>query len=112
MSNPNAHPPLGNTNGRKNLKPRVWQDAIRRALARREKGQPKRLNRLADKLLDLCEQGDVQAIKEFGDRIEGRPTPIIEAGDGDVIMLIKRVVAEPDYIEGETVNEALPDNSK
>ncbi len=67
--------PLGNKNARKET--REWSNAIRRAVAR-----GKRLNRLADKLLDKCEEGDLTALKEFGDRYEGKIPQAIE-GPGD-----------------------------
>ena len=72
-------PPLGSKNASKN---KPWTDAIRRAVARQIKGQPNRLNRLADSLLKKCEEGDIPALKEFGDRYEGKvPQPI--AGDAE-----------------------------
>ena len=71
--------PLGNRNGAKN---KVWSDAIRRAIARKDAGEPQRLNRLADALLRKCEDGDVSALKEFGDRIEGKVPQAIE-GTGE-----------------------------
>ena len=82
----------GNQNARGNLKPRIWQDAIRRALARREKGKPDRLNRLADALLDKCEEKDISALKEFGDRIEGKSVQPTEISGSIQIEKIERVV--------------------
>ena len=62
--------PIGNNNA---SKVRDWSDAIRRAVARRGNGdQAKGLNTLADKLLAKVEEGDMAAIKEFGDRYEGK----------------------------------------
>ena len=58
---------------------RPWSDAIRRAVAR--KG-PAGLNSLADKLLEKVLEGDMQAIKEFGDRYEGKIPQAVE-GPGD-----------------------------
>jgi len=83
---------LGNQNARGNLKPRIWQDAIRRALARREKGKPDRLNRLADALLDKCEEKDVAALKEFGDRIEGKSVQALDLTGSLSIEKIERIV--------------------
>lgn len=52
-----------------------WRDAINRALARRASGEghPQALERLASKLLDACETGDLGALKELGDRQDGKP---------------------------------------
>jgi len=87
-----AGAPAGNTNGKGNAKPRIWSDAIRRALARREKGKAPRLNRLADALLDKCEEKDVSALKEFGDRIEGKSVQPTEISGSIQIEKIERVV--------------------
>ena len=48
-----------------------------------EKGtRTKKLQRIADKLVDLAVEGNITAIKEIADRVEGRPTQTI-AGDSD-----------------------------
>jgi hypothetical protein len=63
--------PLGNQNA---LKGKRWSDAIDRALAKRCKGDGiKALDDLAEKLLLKAEEGDMSALKELGDRIEGKP---------------------------------------
>jgi hypothetical protein len=63
--------PVGNNNGQKN---RIWTLAIQKALEQRSKGdQMKSLIELANKLIDNCLEGDMTALKEFGDRMEGKP---------------------------------------
>ena len=48
-------------------------DAIRVSLMRAaEKGKSKRLQLVADKLVDRAIEGDVAAIREIADRIDGR----------------------------------------
>ena len=59
--------PKGNKNAVKDN--RLWGDAVRRAVMQR-KGQ--KLRQLADKLVDLAQEGDIQALKELGDRLDGR----------------------------------------
>ena len=73
----------GNKNATKN---RPWSDAIRRAAARRKGG----LNRLADQFIEKVAEGDTAAVKEFGDRFEGKiPQAIEGAGEsGDIIIRI------------------------
>ena len=61
--------PLGNRNA---AKAKVWSAAIERALERRASERLPALNELADKLIDMALAGDMQALKEFGDRIEGK----------------------------------------
>jgi hypothetical protein len=35
------------------------------------------LELLAETLIDKCHEGDIQALREFGDRIEGKPAQIV-----------------------------------
>lgn len=70
----------GNPGGRPVEKP--WSDAIKRALARAEAKQDYRsLNALADKLLDRAAEGDMSALKELGDRLEGKVPQAIVGSD-------------------------------
>lgn len=81
----------GNKNATKN---KLWEDALRRALLAED---GKKLRTLADKLIERAENGDVQALKEVGDRIDGKPTQTI-AGDPDNPLgfeIIERVVVDP-----------------
>ena len=76
---------LGNTNSSKNN--RLWADTIRRA-AMAEDG--KKLRAMADALFLKAEDGDIQAIKEIGDRLDGKPAQVI-AGDPDAPLMYQRV---------------------
>lgn len=60
----------------------VWRDAIRRAAMQRD---GKQLRALADRLIDKALEGDVSALKEIGDRLDGRPAQTIEMS-GDMTM--------------------------
>jgi hypothetical protein len=47
------------------------------------------LRRIADKLLAMAEDGDIQAMKEIGDRLDGKPKQQIEAsgeGGGPIVI--------------------------
>ena len=68
-----AGAPEGNTNSNRNN--RLWGDTIRRAIIQ---GDANKLRKIADKLLEMAEQGDMQAIKELGDRLDGKPNQSIE----------------------------------
>jgi hypothetical protein len=69
--------PLGNENAKKG---RDWADAIKRALARRGEGDYYRgLNMLAEKLLDKADAADMAALRELGDRIDGKPHQSLSA---------------------------------
>ena len=74
--------PLGNRNA---AKAKVWHAAIMRALDIRGAGdRVKALDELAAKLLELVAAGDLAALKEFGDRLDGKPAQAVTiAGDED-----------------------------
>ena len=63
---------LGNKNATKN---RPWAAAINRALAQ---GNAERLRNLAEKLIDKALKGDMAALKELGDRVDGKSLATIE----------------------------------
>ncbi len=66
--------------GNKNsAKGKIWSDVIRR-VALRDK---KRLERIANALLSKAEDGDVPALKELGDRMEGKIPQAIEGSGAD-----------------------------
>lgn len=70
--------PIGNQNA---AKPLLWRAAIARALERRSKVAGREaLDEIADKLLDLAEQSDLGALKELGDRLDGKPSQMIGVG--------------------------------
>ena len=61
-----------------------WREAINRALAKRSGvDKIKALDELAEKLLAKCDEGDMQALKELGDRLDGKPAQTI-GGDAEL----------------------------
>ena len=76
--------------GSKSEKP--WRDAIQRAVKERMegKGSPHQLDRLAKKLVDSGLGGDITALKEIGDRLDGKPTQQTELSgiDGSPITFV------------------------
>jgi len=80
--------------GRKGEK--FWADAVMRAVNRRlenEEGKPKKLDRLADKLVDAGLEGDTTALREIGDRLDGKPKQTVDSNttiDGQ-LELVKRI---------------------
>lgn len=72
-----AGAPVGNTNSSKDN--RLWRNTIQRAIAQ---GSPDRLRKIAEALLDKAAEGDMAAIKELGDRLDGKTSQqIIVNGD-------------------------------
>jgi hypothetical protein len=66
----------GNPAGRPK-RAKIWGDAIQRAIKRREDSDPKALEKLADQLLRFAASNDateaMAALKELGDRLDGKP---------------------------------------
>ena len=57
------------------LTDKAWSDAIRIAAFRRDKkSDPQAIQLAAEKLLECAIAGDVSAMKEIGDRLDGKPT--------------------------------------
>lgn len=59
--------PKGNQNAKKEN--RLWADAIRIAIVSGKKLRP-----LAEKLIAKAEEGDMAAMREIGDRLDGKPS--------------------------------------
>lgn len=73
--------PVGNQNAAKG---RIWKDAIMRALEARGAGdRVAALNALAEKLLAKCAEGDLGALKELGDRIDGKSVQPVAGAEGE-----------------------------
>jgi hypothetical protein len=85
--------PLGNQNY---LKGRRWRDAIERALAKRTtaSGGIEALDELAEKLLSLADQSDIQALKEIADRLDGKPSQAIDLGSDPDRPVVQKVIRE------------------
>lgn len=64
--------PIGSINREK-----PFNDALRMAL----RGDPLRLRRIAEKLAEKAEDGDLTAIREIADRLDGKPTQVVDRRD-------------------------------
>jgi hypothetical protein len=71
--------PIGSMNRQK-----PFTDMLRVALL---SGGGRRLRTIADKLVEMAEEGDLQAIREVIDRLDGKPTQAIERGDAPLEAL-------------------------
>jgi hypothetical protein len=74
----------GNTNA-SSKNPRIWADAINKALCQSQEGKPQKLRALAEKIIEKGLEGDMQAIKEIGDRVDGKALASIEV-KGDISL--------------------------
>lgn len=70
--------PVGNQNAVK--RHRRWAEALDRAIAQDD---GKRLRDAAEKLLDLAASGESWAVKEIGDRLDGKPSQQVELTGAD-----------------------------
>ena len=73
---------------------RPWESAVKRAMLA---DNGKKLRAIADKLAEMAADGDIQAIKEIGDRLDGKPKQAIVGGDeGDqpLIVRIERIIVD------------------
>ena len=63
----------------------------------------KALRLLARRLVTKAMEGDVAALKEIGDRLDGKPAQAVDLGVGVQITLIERTIVDPLVIEHEGV---------
>ncbi|MDH3981298.1 MAG: hypothetical protein OES84_00180 [Kiritimatiellaceae bacterium] len=69
--------PAGNSNAAKGKR---WLNAINKALEERTKTeQQDALVKLAKELLKKCDSGDLAALQELGNRLDGKPNQSVEA---------------------------------
>ena len=80
--------PVGNQNASRSGG-RIWAAAIERALERRKPANErvKAIDELADALLNKCADGDLQALKELGDRLDGKPAQVVSGVDGGPLTI-------------------------
>lgn len=64
---------------------KIWTDALRRAMHRESdgKGSAKWLEVIANRVVEAAANGDMQAAREIGDRLEGKPTQRSEVSGPD-----------------------------
>ena len=84
--------PIGNDNKTKN---KPWADAIARALARKAGGDKQEgLNLVADQLVTAAINGDQWAIKEIGDRTDGKAAQSVTVSGDEDKPLVSKVIWE------------------
>ena len=92
--------PLGNQNARK----RHWTEAITAAVQKEIDPATKRrkLHAIADKLIELAEAGDIQAMKEIGDRLDGKSAQQLAITGADDGPLVVEIVKFKDTANGSS----------
>lgn len=86
-----ARKQMGRPKGTLNDKP--WKDAIRKAVAARSLDGGKKLNKLAESLVAQGLEGNISALTEIGNRLDGKASqPIEHSGQVDVAMTLDRLI--------------------
>lgn len=81
----------GNPGG-KPKRAKLFTNALLASLKKTDEHDVEAIQRIADKLVKLAESGDVPAIKEIADRVEGKvPQAIVGDDESDPISLIHRI---------------------
>lgn len=96
-----AGAPEGNTNS--NINNRLWANTIRRAVLAAD---ATKLRAIADKLIDLAAEGDMQAIKELGDRLDGKSMQSIEQKTevkGEIAISQRPQVSKEEWLAAHNV---------
>lgn len=84
MASKSIGAPIGNTNGRTG---KVFADAIRRAIRENCDGEDfeAKVATLCKQLVLTAQAGDIQAIKEIGDRLDGKSQQRVDVEHGGVV---------------------------
>lgn len=83
--------PIGNDNKTKN---KPWADALRRAMIRYGDGKENALNLIADQTVKLAINGEQWAIKEIGDRTDGKAAQSVTVSGDEEQPLVHKLVRE------------------
>lgn len=84
---------------------KLWSDAVRRAVNEIQGGKrsgEKKLVLLARKLVEQALEGDIAALKEIGDRLDGKPSQVVQGSGSDGAFVHK--------VEVEIVGSARSDS--
>jgi len=86
-------------NNKNACKNKPWLEALNRAMIRYDGGKENALNLIADQTVKAAVMGDQWAIKEIGDRVDGKAAQSMTvSGDIDnplAITLIERIIIDP-----------------
>jgi hypothetical protein len=87
----------GNQAAKDRSSPKPWADALRLAISEAHAAGGTKLRALAERTVNEGLAGNMAAIKEIGDRLDGRAAqPIVGSDGGDLIIkIIKQTYDEP-----------------
>ena len=75
-----------------------WREALERAVKRRDAGKdgnPQMLEVIADQCVSDAVDGSIAAIKEIGDRLDGKPAQAVDVAVAVAITRIERTIVDP-----------------
>lgn len=108
VAGPKGGAPFGNQHAAKGAQ---WRNAINRALAKRSAvARTDALTEIADRLLGAAMMGDVSALRELGDRMDGKSAQqvmITGADGGPVVSRIERVIVDAGTAQSIPVAAAI-----
>ena len=85
----------------------MWRNAVHLAVKRLVDGTDvKALTRLAEKLVEKGLGGDIAALREIGDRLDGRPSQSVEVGPPEAFSGIVRQIVDPVVAAANGAGEA------
>ena len=96
----------GNPGGRPKDKP--WADALRLVVFRDDMEGKRRLLAIAEKCAESAMNGDMQAIKEIGDRLDGRPAQEQHNTNETTVRYVARVPDKEATVEAWTQKHSQP----
>jgi hypothetical protein len=77
-----------------------WRDALMLAVKEATDDQDKlKLRKLAKKLVERALEGDVTALKEIGDRLDGKPRQEVEANVNETVSYVARLPVQAETVE-------------
>ena len=91
-----AGAPEGNQNSSKSN--RLWGETIKRAVLAQD---PEKLRKIADKLIEMAAAGDLAAMKELGDRIDGKAAQSVALTNPEGGDLFAPLVSAAETLRGK-----------
>jgi len=92
----------GQFGNRNSAKGQLWSDAVRKAVNAKDPiSGKKQLNRIATKVVEMALHGDIHAIHEIGNRLDGKPhqSVAVEGEFTHELTKIECVIVDPGAIK-------------